>query len=303
LACALQSFGRQALTKELTMIRPTSFLLAIPLVAVLAPSTANASLERCGGVFLSGDAQCEFRREQDCQEHCEVVSVEQSCAAELYTSCESGCVAEATTVCTTNCAPVCVEECTVTPAQSSADICRTDCLADCDAKCENARNPECCRHACPHTCRKQCENRCNEDDQTIECAPKCVTACDGTCASTAQTTCQVECQTNQWESCQTVVREQCRTDCTDKGGAIFCDGQFLKVEDLDGCAADLSAQLSINLDVNVDATIDTHIDTDGDGDTETCSLGAPAAPKSGALWVAVAVAGAALIRRRRANAG
>ena len=73
------------------MIRPTSFLLAIPFVTLLAPANANAALERCGGVFLSGDAQCEFRREQDCKETCEVVSVEHSCAAELYTSCESGC--------------------------------------------------------------------------------------------------------------------------------------------------------------------------------------------------------------------
>jgi MYXO-CTERM domain-containing protein len=47
------------------------------------------------------------------------------------------------------------------------------------------------------------------------------------------------------------------------------------------------------------------IDTDGDGDSDTssCSIGAPVAPRSSALWFAVAVAGAALIRRRRASAG
>jgi MYXO-CTERM domain-containing protein len=112
----------------------------------------------------------------------------------------------------------------------------------------------------------------------------------------------VECQTTQWESCQTTVREQCRTDCTDKGGAIFCDGQFLKVTDLEGCAADLSAELAIELDVDVDVDGVIEIDTDGDGDSDTsgCSVTGPSAPKRGSLRLAAVVAGAAFARRRRA---
>ena len=138
-------------------------VLVLPfLAAFAAPSNADAALERCGGVFLSGDAQCEFRREQDCEEHCEVVSVEESCAATLYNSCETECTTVATTECAESCSPVCVENCTVTPAESSAEICRGGCLADCDVKCADARNPECCRRACPHTCNRRCEERCND---------------------------------------------------------------------------------------------------------------------------------------------
>jgi hypothetical protein len=66
----------------------------------------------------------------------------------------------------------------------------------------------------------------------------------------------------QWESCQTTFREECHTDCTDKGGAIFCDGQFLKVSSLDDCAAELSSLLSISLDVSVD--VDAQVDAIGD---------------------------------------
>jgi hypothetical protein len=48
----------------------SSFLLgASAFVGLLAASSnAGAALESCGGVYLSSDAQCEFRRAQECEE-------------------------------------------------------------------------------------------------------------------------------------------------------------------------------------------------------------------------------------------
>ena len=60
------------------------FAGSVSLVGIVAtPSPAHATeLQSCGSVFLTADSRCEFRREQDCEETCEVVSVDESCAAE-----------------------------------------------------------------------------------------------------------------------------------------------------------------------------------------------------------------------------
>ena len=85
------------------MKRILSPLLAgiVPLTGIAIPSFAHAEeLESCGHIFLTGESVCEFRRDRDCHETCEVVSVEESCAASLYTTCESECTAEASAECT-----------------------------------------------------------------------------------------------------------------------------------------------------------------------------------------------------------
>ena len=110
--------------------------------------------------------------------------------------------------------------------------------------------------------------------------------------------CQVDCQTTQWESCQTTIRERCTTSCEDKGGAIFCDGQFLNASNLDDCAAELSAELSVR--VNIDVDIDTHVDTNGDGKSENISCAMdPTSSSNAALWLLAGIAGVAGVRRRR----
>jgi MYXO-CTERM domain-containing protein len=276
----------------LRLVMPWVGLVAVPGVA------EAASLEKCGDVFVSGDASCEFVRDRECEEHCEVVSVEQSCTAELYHSCENNCTAETSTTCTETCSPVCVQVCSEEPTpKTSAGLCRSDCAHDCNTKCAGAENGERCHSACSYTCNKQCGNRCREDDQEVACEERCTTACDGTCTSTSVTACQIDCQTTQIESCQTTVVEKCRTDCRDKGGAIFCDGQFLNASNLEDCADELRAEISIDLDIDVD--IDTSVDIDNDGDDDVGCSFAPAGDTSGGLTVAALAAFAALARRRR----
>ena len=125
-----------------------------------------------------------------------------------------------------------------------------------------------------------------------------MTACQGTCTSEATSTCQVDCQTTQWERCQTTIRERCTTSCEDKGGAIFCNGQFLNAAKLDDCASELSAKLSIKVDLDID--IDTQIDTNGDGESESVSCSfAPTSSSGAALWGVAGLAALGLMRRRR----
>src|SRR5688572_17147801 len=122
-----------------TLLAVTTPLLAV--IAVPSVASAQTELSSCGGVFVSGTADCRFVKDQECEEHCEGVSVEQSCAAELYASCETECTSEASTRCVTSCEPVCVDECMATPTPaSSVGICRSDCAADCNTKCAGAEN-------------------------------------------------------------------------------------------------------------------------------------------------------------------
>src|SRR5688572_1517015 len=107
--------------------------------ASFVSSTGHAALESCGGVFIFGDADCRFIPEhEECETSCQITSVEQSCAASLYTHCEAGCSASASTVCTETCTPVCVETCVQAPTTTSRGGCRSDCAADCDVKCATA---------------------------------------------------------------------------------------------------------------------------------------------------------------------
>ena len=175
-------------------------------------------------------------------------------------------------------------------APTSDEISKNDCVADCNTKCDRAKNPDCCAKACPYTCDKKCEDRCHDDDQAVDCTPKCATACDGTCTSTSNTACQVDCQTTQWEDCQTTTREECTTSCTDKGGAIVCNGEFVNADNLQDCAAELSAKVSISLDVNVEAHVVAKAATTATNDGKSkfsCAFASAPAGNDG-LWLVAA---------------
>ena len=285
----------------------TLFAASVPFLALFAaPSvaTAQTQLPSCGGVFLSGSANCQFVRAQDCSNHCEVVSVEQSCAAQLYSSCETECTTDAGTTCSETCQPVCVEQCTGAAAPASSDdICHKDCAGDCDGKCASADNGDRCHATCSDTWDRKCGERCRNDDQAVNCSDKCVTACDGSCISTSDTTCQINCQTNSFLDCETTTVEQCHTECTNRGGAIFCDDQFLNASDLEACASELVDKISIHVDISAALTVavTTQVDTTSTAakNKTGCSLAA-APPRNGSAWgTAALLAGTVLLRRRR----
>lgn len=98
--------------------------------------------------------------------------------------------------------------------------------------------------------------------------------------------------------------EQCDTECETTGGAIFCNGQFLNVADIDDCAAELTAEIDIHVDLDIAADVDVDINPpkastpDDDGDTifncafrpigaaGSTNAGLPALGFVAALWAA-----------------
>jgi hypothetical protein len=83
--------------------------------------------------------------------------------------------------------------------------------------------------------------------------------------------CQLDCQTQVYNDCEQQMVEQCNTECETTGGAIFCDGQFLNVTDVDDCAAELAAEIDIEVDLDIQADVDVDInppDTSNDNDDD-----------------------------------
>lgn len=93
----------------------------------------------------------------------------------------------------------------------------------------------------------------------------CTEACSGSCTAQATVDCQLSCQTEVIQECETEMVETCETECEDKGGAIFCDGQFVNASDVEACASELSAEIEIDIDIQASVDIDIN---GGDGDDE-----------------------------------
>jgi MYXO-CTERM domain-containing protein len=50
--------------------------------------------------------------------------------------------------------------------------------------------------------------------------------------------------------------ERCETECTQNGGAIFCDGQFVNASNASSCADELLAKIDIEVDIDVDVDVE-----------------------------------------------
>ena len=65
------------------------FCMLAGLVLVWGSSTAKAELSNCGGIFLKADAKCEYRKAEECMTQCMPQTVQTSCVAKVYKSCET----------------------------------------------------------------------------------------------------------------------------------------------------------------------------------------------------------------------
>jgi hypothetical protein len=131
------------------------------------------------------------------------------------------------------------------------------------------------------------------------------------CTEQVTRDCVLSCQTDNYTSCQTETVKTCNSSCQNKGGALFCDGQFLDASDLQGCADQLAAEFSFDIDVSAHVSVDgngTVTTTDGDGKKTkakvSCSFAPPHAGAHGAAAIAaLTMLGVAASRLRRRRNG
>ena len=291
-------------------IRITSALSvsALLLAASLLPTTAHAkALDQCGGVFLTADSHCEFKPIQECMTTCSTTSVEQVCAQKTYSTCSQSCTTSDLTTCTKTHTDSCSKECDTISSKSSHEVCVSECSDNCTASAVSkghfGGDSNKCSSSCAHDCNSQCDT-CSSSDQTTDCTTKCLSVIQSECTEEVNRDCVLSCQTDNYESCQTDTVNTCNTTCQNKGGALFCDGQYLGADDLQACADQLAAEFSFNIDVTAHVAVNGNgsvTTTNGNGSKSTtkCSFSPPMPGRNGMLVGALAVVGIALGRRRR----
>jgi len=287
-------------------VRITSALSAIALLsgALLVPQVAHAKLlDQCGGVYLSVNSHCEFKPIQECETTCSTTSVEQVCAQKTYEMCGQSCTVSDITSCKKKRSESCSKECETISSKSSREVCVSECSDDCTNSAvsgghfggDHGR----CQKSCDHDCNARCDSA-SSSDQTTECETKCQTVVENECLEEVNRDCVLSCQTDNYESCQTETVNTCNTTCKDKGGALFCDGQYIGASDLQACADQLASEFSFDIDVTAHAVATVTNNKTGAKDEASCSFAPPLRARNGvAALGALAVLGVALSRRRR----
>jgi len=274
----------------------------------LLPTTGHAkALDRCGGVFLSASSSCEFKPIQECMTTCSTTSVAGVCAQKTFSMCNSSCTTSDLKTCTKTHTDACTKECESITTKSSHEVCTSECKDSCTSdavsKGHFGGDSNKCGRNCEHDCNARCDT-CSTTDQATDCTTKCTSIIENECTEEVNRDCVLSCQTDNYTSCETETVNTCNTTCQNKGGALFCDGQFLEASDLQACADQLAAEFSFNIDVTAHAAVNgngtvTTTNSDGSKSTTKCSFSPPTTGTSGALFGGLAVLGLALARRRR----
>jgi hypothetical protein len=231
------------------LTRFSSLVLAVFAVALGASAQAEAqSLSSCGDVYVPGRADCTVvPPSAGCELNCTPVSLEASCAAELYVDCRGQCNADIDVGCTGSCQADCMADCTVDPGKLDCSVnCQAGCAADCDARCTVSSDVH-CRASCKASCSGSCNASCKSTPPSASCDAKCSASCKGECKAKANVDCNVQCQSGGYLKCNADLKGGCEAACKAKEGALFCEGQFIETNSLDQCVAALKGALDVQV--------------------------------------------------------
>jgi hypothetical protein len=200
----------------------------------LASPAAAAGPEACGGIELASISSCHFEFDGGCEAKCEPLR--------FTAACDGACNLDIDTVCTQDCGASCQTSCESDPGSFS---CRAACTSDCNANVKaSCGNDEGCISVGQASCSSECEGRCSVTAPSASCDTQCNACCGASCDVDASLDCRVDCSLD--------MRGGCEVDCRAPSGALFCDGQYIAVQDLPACVAYLADNLK--LEVSVEAT-------------------------------------------------
>lgn len=235
-----------------------SFLIgaaALAAISLHSPHAEAGALDACGDVFVEAGANCEVLVEGGCTAQCEPVAFTASCAVEGSLSCQGQCNVQADVACTTGCQGSCEQECEIDPAAFDCRAsCEGSCSADCSADCAADSNSAECEASCKSTCAAECDVGCNVDASQTDCVAQCQGCCAGECTAQINMNCQIGCQSDLYVDCKADLQGGCETQCEAPEGAIFCDGQFIDVSNIDNCAAALLDALNVDVEFEAEAS-------------------------------------------------
>jgi len=247
---------------------------AVLACAALAPANALAAgPEACGYIDFWAVSECHFEASGGCEASCEPLS--------FVAACDGACDASVDVSCEASCNVDCSASCEVNPGSF-------DCQASCNASCSAELEAHCggdqeCAAYYNASCDASCSADCNYVPPSASCEAKCEASCQASCEVGAELDCSLDCAAE--------IQGGCELDCQEPEGALFCDGQYIPVQDLPACLAYLASNLDIQVELEAEASANAVI---------SCSLGEPqTAPGSLAAIMAGLALALGLRRGRR----
>jgi MYXO-CTERM domain-containing protein len=224
-------------------------------LSLYAPQAHASSLKDCGNVFVKSDASCEVLVEGGCVAQCKPAAFTAVCAVEGALGCKGNCNLDANVECTTNCQGTCEADCNVNPAAFDCRAsCEGNCAADCSGRCSASSNRAECESSCEATCSLECDANCDLQPGEADCAAQCNGCCGGECQAQINMDCQIACQSDLYVDCKADLQGGCETQCSKPEGALFCDGQYIRANNLDSCVAALRDLLDIDVQFQASAS-------------------------------------------------
>lgn len=276
------------MTKTISIL---SFSAALAAALSFAPEASAGGLDACGDIFVDAGANCEVLVEGGCTAQCEPVAFNASCAAEGAIGCQGGCNLDVEASCTASCQGTCEADCNVDPgAFDCRASCEGNCAGDCSARCSAESNSAECQASCESTCSLECGASCDIDAPQADCMAQCQGCCSGECSASVNLDCQIDCQADLYVECKADLQGGCEAQCSAPEGALFCDGQFIEVSNIDSCANALRDLLDIEVEFSAEAEGSASF---------SCSVADEPSHGAGALLGFGALCLLALGRRRR----
>ena len=236
---------------------------------------AETSTNPCGNIEFTSVGECHFEFEGGCKANCQPLS--------FVAACDGQCNAEVNVECTGSCTGGCQAEC-----EANANFsCTTNCEADCEtqvvAQCDSGDTE--CENYCRSSCSTECESSC-QGSAELDCQGQCDMCCEGSCDANANFDCNI--------SCSAELKGGCEIDCDAPEGALFCDGQYLAIQDIPACVEYLVENFEIEIEIEVEASASASV-----GGCSTSGTNNDFNPAA-LLGVAAAVGAVAARRRRKA---
>lgn len=209
-----------------------SFAKLIFGAAALAAPLFAATQAQAGvcGWLADGNVSCELDVTGGCEANCTPLNFTAQCG---YT-CSGQCDVTIDAGCTASCQGDCEGSCMADPGSFSCTArCQESCEADCDTTCKSSKDQTTCVSQCKGSCEGDCSAHCQATPPSASCQERCQASCEGECHARANLDCEIQCQ----GGCSSKLTGGCKADCQAPEGALFCDGQYVSVDNLDDCSA------------------------------------------------------------------
>jgi MYXO-CTERM domain-containing protein len=231
-----------------------SFSAALSAALLFAPEAKAGGLDACGDIFVEAEANCEVVVDGGCTAQCEPVAFNASCAAEGAIGCRGDCNLDVEATCTASCQTTCETDCNVDPgAFDCRASCEGNCSGQCSSRCSADANSAECQASCESTCSLECGASCEVTPPQADCTAQCEGSCGGKCSAEVNLDCQIDCQSDLYVECKADLQGGCEAQCETPEGALFCDGQFIEVSNIDACANALRDLLNAEVEFHAEA--------------------------------------------------